>query len=584
MSAGVSGRVARAGLGVLVLLLAGCASVPDSGPVRRVDAVAAPTLEDSVIEQPEVLLLPPEPVPGLSPEQVLRGFLAASAASDDDHALARQYLTPEASEEWDDDAGVVVHDPGQQRISCPTADESGPDCTAPDRLLVSGWREAMISADGAWSVDQGSLVDAYGVQRVQGEWRLSQVPPGVRLTPADVARTYRAVSIHFLDPDGDQLVPDRVYLPVVSRTLPQLLVDALLRGPTGRLRPAVRSAIPAGTALRALRLEGGVVEVDLSGPAASAVEQARQAMSAQLVATLRQLPDVTGLRLLVEGEPLPVRGAQGTQPMDGWPHFESRGSRLRGPGLVVAGGGVRPLVAGAPGGVGEPLGPELEHPALDLERARLAGLRSGARGTQLLVGRGAELAPRLTAARLAPPSWGGGRYGVWTARPGRPELLVVPDSGEPVAVRVPGLVRAGEIRQVCVSRDDVRVALVTGQGPATRLYVGVVAPDPTTPAGVAVTGLEQVAPGLSDVQDLSWADGQQLTVLARSEGAPAAWAVQSDGSAVLPLPASGLEQAPTALASAPGSPLLVASGGQVWQVVGGVARAAVTATDPSYPG
>lgn len=569
----------------LVLLLPACASIPDSGPVRKVEGVASSTVEDSVIEQPEVLLLPPEPVPGLSPEEVLRGFLAASAASDDDHALARQYLTPEASAAWDDDAEVVVHDPSQLRVECRAGGETVADCAAVERLLMTSRRVAVIDSDGAWSVDRGSLSDVYGVERVEGEWRLSQVPPGVRLTPADVARTYRAVSVNFLDPPGDQLVADRVFLPVVSRTLPQLLVEALLRGPTSRLEGAVRTAVPPGTELRGLRLEGGVVQVDLTAPAAAADGDARQALSAQLVATLRQVPDVTGVRLLVDGQPLEVPGVEPTQPIDGWPQFEPRATRARGPGLVVTDDGVRPLTPDTDDGLGEPVGPRLAEAAVDLGRGRLAGLREAGGQTVLWSGRASEVVPRFAADGLAPPSWGGGRYGVWTARPGgRAEVVLVPDAGEPVAVPVPVLARAGGIRQVRVSRDDVRIALVAGEGEGTRLYVGILEPDPSTDAGVAIRDLHQVAPSLTDVQDVSWADGQQLTVLARSEGAPAAWAVQSDGSVLTPLPVSGLSAAPTALASAPGSPLLLESGGQVWQVVSGVARSPVAGTDPLYPG
>jgi hypothetical protein len=582
----VTRRPGAGGLAATVLLLlTGCASVPDSGPVRRVEGVTSSTVEDSVIEQPEVLLLPPEPVPGLSPEEVLRGFLAASAASDDDHALARQYLTPEASAAWDDDAEVVVHDPSKMRVECRAGGGTLAECSGAKRLLMTSRREAVIDSDGAWSVDQGSLSDVYGIERVDGEWRLSQVPPGVRLTPADVARTYRAVSVNFLDPPGDQLVADRVFLPVVSRTLPRLLVEALLRGPTSRLEGAVRTAVPPGTELRGLTLEGGVVQVDLTAPAAAADGDARQALSAQLVATLRQVPDVTGVRLLVDGEPLDVPGVESTQPIDGWPQFEPRATRARGPGLVLADDGVRPLTPGSDDGLGAPIGPPLTDAAVDLTRGRLAGLREAGEQTVLWSGRAPDVAPRFAADRLAPPSWGGGRYGVWTARPGgRAEVVLVPDTGEPVAVPVPQLARAGGIREVRVSRDDVRIALVVGEGEASRLYVGVLAPDESTAAGVAIRDLRQVAPSLTDVQDVSWADGQQLTVLARSEGAPAAWAVLNDGSVVAPLPVSGLSAAPTALASAPGSPLLLESGGQVWQVLSGVARSPVAGTDPLYPG
>lgn len=581
-------RLPALGVGLLLALPA-CASVPDSGPVRRVGTTSSSSaVEDSVIEQPEVLLLPPEPVPGLSPEEVLRGFLAASAASDRDHGLAREYLTGEASAEWDDDAGVVVHDPGQVRIECRSDDDEDRDCAEPDGLVLTGRQQASISEDGAWSVESGTFSDVIGVERVDGEWRLSSVPDGVRLTPADVARTYRPVEVSFLGPAREQLVADRVFLPVVSRPLPQLLVETLLRGPTSRLAGAVRTAVPDGTRLRGLRLEGGVVQVDLTAPAAAADGPARQALSAQLVSTLRQVPDVTGLRLLVEGEPFDVPEGESPQPMDGWPQFDPRGERVHGPGLVVAADGVRPLLAGGEAGLGAVIGPVLVEPAIDLELTRLAGLRPVREGRQELVtGRRASptaLSVRATAPGFAPPSWGGGRYGVWTARRDRPgELLLVPDRGDALAVPLPPRA-SGTVRQVRVSRDDVRVAVVVGEEGDARLLVGVLRPDPARPGRVALERLEEVAPALSDVRDVDWSDGLALTVLARSGGAPAAWTVQSDGSVVAPLPASGLSAAPTALASAPDAPLLVQSGSEVWEVVDGVARRPVPGTDPFYAG
>ena len=46
----------------------------------------------------------------MSPTQVVQGFLDASASFDGDHAVARQFLTPPASADWETDAGVTVYD------------------------------------------------------------------------------------------------------------------------------------------------------------------------------------------------------------------------------------------------------------------------------------------------------------------------------------------------------------------------------------------------------------------------------------------------------------------------------------------
>ena len=577
-----AGRALSVAVVAVLVLLAGCARIPDSGHVRQVEPVAATEGEDSVIEQPDVLLLPPEPVPGLRPQQVLRGFLLASAASDADHAVARQYLTPEAAARWDDGAEAVVHDPAQLRVTC-EGDPTG-TCQGADTLVVTGQREAVLDRGGSYRPDPGPFEDRYGLARVDGEWRLSEVPDGVRLTPADVARAYRPVSLAFLDPTGDLVVPDRVFLPVVSRSLPRLLVDALLTGPSARLAPAVTTAFPQGTRLRRVTLEGGVVLVDLSPQVLRADDDARRALSAQLVTTLRQVPDVTGLRVLVEGEPLEVPGAPATQPMDSWSAYDRDLVPAGVPGYHVMAGAVRPLPRpGAP--PREPLAVGLRHPAVDLEEERVAGLRPDGAAVQLWTGAPSGLVPRLRAPDLVPPSFGGGRYGVWTARPGPdPEVLLVRALGDPVTVPAPELAGLGPLRVLRVSRDDTRVALVVGEGVETRLYAGLVVPDRSTPAGVRLAGLRRLAPGLSDVQDVRWADNQRVAVLARSAAAPAVWLVQSDGSVVEPQAASGLPEAPTGIATAPGHPLLLESAGQVWEVRDGAAVAAAPGEDPFYPG
>lgn len=576
-------------LAVVALLLAGCASVPSDVEVQEVESAGLAAAEsEASVDEPEVLLLPPEPAPGMSPEQVLRGFLVASAAGDRDHAVAREYLTDEASEDWDDNAEVVVYDQAEPlRVSC-EPDDGTATCSEPTSLRVTGQREAVIARDGSFTLDREPLLDSYGVTRVDGEWRLSSVPAGVRITRADLDRAYRAVSVYFLDPSREWVVPDRVFLPVVSRTLPRLLVDALLSGPTTRLAPAVGTAVPPGTELRSVTLEGGVVQVDLSRHVLAAPPEARRALSAQFVTTLGQLPDVTGLRLTADGEPVEVPGVGATQSINEWRSFVRGPAGEQTPGYYVAEGSVRVLPGEASDSrLGTPVGPALLSPAIAPGRPLLAGLRGGADGEELLVGRPPDaLSVRLRADELTGPSWGGGRYGTWTVRRqgGEQELVLVPETGSPVVVPSPGLDDLGTVRTLTVSRDDTRVAVVAGpEGGPSRLYVGLIVPDPSLDAGVSLSRPRIVNEDL-DVLDAAWAGDQGIAVLAAFGGAPAAWLVQSDGSVAEPQAAGGLPSSPEDLAAAPGLPLLLTSGGSVWRVSGGIARLPVPGGDPFYPG
>jgi hypothetical protein len=98
----------------------------------------------------------------------------------------------------------------------------------------------------------------------------------------------------------------RVGLPAaVTRVAPALpgLVRSLLEGPTRAERAkGLRSAIPAGSAIRELTISRRVVTVDLDARfAAGRDEESLTARVGQLVRTLRSAPGVVGVRIRVEG-------------------------------------------------------------------------------------------------------------------------------------------------------------------------------------------------------------------------------------------------------------------------------------------
>ena len=67
--------------------------MPDSGQAgagREIGDISADPLR----------IVPEGPAPGAEPAAVVSGFLRAGAGFDDDHAVARSYLTTEASSVW----------------------------------------------------------------------------------------------------------------------------------------------------------------------------------------------------------------------------------------------------------------------------------------------------------------------------------------------------------------------------------------------------------------------------------------------------------------------------------------------------
>ena len=85
-------------LGLVVLVLAGCATVPGSSDVtvlRRVGDPAEPSA-------------PPGPARGAGPLELVRGWIVASGATAERHSAARAFLSPPAAGSWDDGSSPTV--------------------------------------------------------------------------------------------------------------------------------------------------------------------------------------------------------------------------------------------------------------------------------------------------------------------------------------------------------------------------------------------------------------------------------------------------------------------------------------------
>ena len=265
-------------------------------------------------------MLPPGPQPGATPEAVVLGFLAAQTSARDGHGIARSFLAPSERETWKAGAGVTVYEPRTLGVGTPRTDGDA----AVVELAVDVVGE--VAADGAARVQPPQrTVQTYRLRRGAGEqWQLTQVPQGLTLSPAGRDRAYEPVSVHFLAPRDTRgvsrhLVADLLQLPVASDRA-AALVDRLLAGPSSALQSSVQTAMPEGTRLlQPVRTSpDGEVVVDLSDEVGELSPERRQELSAQLVWTLRQVPDFTRLRLLSGGQPFPVPGADVVQPSSAW--------------------------------------------------------------------------------------------------------------------------------------------------------------------------------------------------------------------------------------------------------------------------
>jgi len=561
----------------LALLLVGC-SLPLPHNPKSVAGVEAEQQRSGELLQ----VIPPGPREGQTPEETVSGFLGAQANADHRHAIARSFLTSAEAQAWDDNVGVQVYDLNRQKVARTIlSGEASDEATVTVSSTVTG----QIGADGSYTTTTAMPVESYRLQLVKGQWRLSDVPPGLRLTAADRERSFRPANVYYLaqtrPTSPPHLVPDRVFLPA-GRDLAPELVRRLLTAPSQALRGSV--VFRPGVRTTGVTTSGsGVVTVDLApvAPALSPIE--RQDLSARLVWTLRQLgPRFVGLRLLMSGRPVEVPGQGEVQDDGAWDSYDPEGVGTPPPYYFVASRRLRSsaqlpattATAGDPG-VRQAIG--VDAVAVTPDRAQIALLDGVAPGpVTVRTGplRGPTYRVVVRATDLRAPTWGSGEQGLWLLRHSRDIVLLPPGGSALRAGTIVGKRPGGAFTDLAVSRDGARVALVAGG----RLYVGRVELGQGLPR---VGDLAALDVGLR-ATTVAWSSGTQLAVLAVARtGQGQVLRVAVDGSAVDVVNSSGLT--PTQVAASPAG-LLVTSGGVLYSLAGRAPVKVTKGTAPAYPG
>lgn len=283
---------------MLTFVLAGCAGIPSSGPVKPGSALGG--TDTSSIE-----FFPAGPITDATPEQILRGFLEAASGPQNDYAVAKQFLTPEFQTKWDPNAGVAI-DTSLRTITM------GPDNTATLSSTVS----ATIDGSGQYAelAIPTTRTVSYSFAQVKGQWRLSSAPQGINLERPILDLIYQTYPIYFFDPSYRFLVPDVRWFARASSTTTRI-TKALLSGPAPWLSSgnAVVTAFPAGTALVAnsVPVIKDVATADFTSALNTADPIALTRIKQQLTASLLGVNSVATVDLYVEGVPL----GQGAQSM-----------------------------------------------------------------------------------------------------------------------------------------------------------------------------------------------------------------------------------------------------------------------------
>jgi hypothetical protein len=530
-------------------------------------------------------LVPPVgPERGVDPFRLVRGFIEATGSAANGHAAARAFLSREAAATWDDQAGVTVIEdaPGAAPLTS-SSDEVR-------RIRVGGSRLGTLTADGSFMPAAGTFSVPLDVVTEDGEWRITNPPPGVLVEATSFQRNYRQVRVSFVDPSRGTLVPDLRWVPAQPvATLPGRVMDLLLAGPSQRLAGAARSAIPETVRLRSNTLvsHSGRPVINLSGLAGMA-EQQRRLVAAQIVASLDGLVPAP-LRLLADGEPL-VPGQAEWRRADIASYAPPTGPRSDVPGQVVIGGRLRWLNgAPVPGPAGDGRFTVLSAARSNPGGELLAVVVTGPDGRpQLRVGPTSgdlALAP-LEAATLTRPTWRPSGTELWTVIDGRTVMgVALSGTGPPLTYQVDAteLTRLGPITQLRLSRDGVRVAAVIGG----RLVVAAVVPE----SGAMSLRHPQVLRqgSLPPTASVDWARPELLVTASAGPSAQVS-SVSVDGLTRRELSSTNLTGPLNEIVAAPGRPVLVADATGLWSysdtqevwepLLGGVGAGSV----PLYPG
>ncbi|WP_181397089.1 LpqB family beta-propeller domain-containing protein [Cryobacterium arcticum] len=486
-------RLLAAAVG-LALVLAGCSSIPRSGPVQvGQDAVTG--------ENPAPVFLPFGPRAGATMEEILAGFIDAATSPDNNYEIAREFLTPSFSTAWKSDTGVTVDD-GSGRTFAALNEST---------MQFSVRPVAEVNAIGEYHEEtpSASLPLRYEFMQVDGEWRISVAPNGTVLDQTTFKDVFSAQSLYFFDPDYRYLVPDVRWYPRGAST-PTKIVNGVLSGPSEWLAGAVTSAFPEGTALTAdaVTVVARDAKVDLNSEALNADRITLQRMKSQLE---NSLPSGLTVSITINQNSQDIDALGAAEPVVN-PRVDARALVLRDGEfgfLAATGKTVNPLP-----GLSEAIA-ALSPTSVTLSPSQTAAAALTAQGVYgIRVGDEARmLDPRQG---LIAPSIDGSGY-VWSVPADRPnELFAYNTQGAALAVPTPWQ-DAATIAALKVSRDGTRVIALLSAGGETRLVVAAVLRENGAPVGLGDP--VQLAVGTGTPVDATWIDQSTVAYLS----------VQADG-------------------------------------------------------
>ncbi|MFD1720078.1 LpqB family beta-propeller domain-containing protein [Amnibacterium endophyticum] len=492
---------------VAVLLLSACAVVPDTGPVRT-------SVPQAPGNDPAAVFLPNPPQDGMSPQDVVRGFVTAASAGQD-YRVAKEFLTPAFARSWRPNASVLIH-----------ATPWGVDAADGDRVRLTVPTVAQVDGDGRYTAIPRTVSSTYQLTQVRGQWRISDGPDQVVLTQAVFPQVFVATQLQFFAPGYSRLVPDVRWFPrqtaapsssVAPSVAPAAVVQALLNGQAPMLQQVTLPVFPAGTALAApVRTSDGVTTVSITLPGGMPSERDTDRIQQALAPSLGR--SIASLRLVVNGRTAPVAPQpELQQPTSSEP-------------LVVSGGRFGALSAQGTLSEDRELGPRIvqQDPSAITVSAqqRIAAVLNG-RGQVVAVTRGGTRVVDdrrdLAAPTLDQRGW---IYSVPENEPGGLRVSRADGTSSDVSSE---LDTTGVI-SIEASTDGTRLLVLRRTGAGTEAYVaGILRDGSGRPTGLTTDRITIDVDPTATALDATWVDQSTVAVLTSNASAQNVVQVQLGG-------------------------------------------------------
>ena len=520
---------------VVLLVAASCASLPSSSAPQVIDTFSPSAPQTAV----------PTPVPDQEPDLLVRDFLKAAALADQRHAAARQFLTDQAAQSWDDSPSTTI---------VLRADLSAAGGRSEDHATYTlrGEKVGSLDPGGIYREESGDLEVEIALARENGQWRIDRLPAGVVIERTEFFSTYAQRDLYFLSATGDALVPDPRWTAARRGDLGYALVNLLATGARSELAEGVRSQVPQSVSVRPSDRDPDQqpsgTTIDFQGLPVFGTQAATQ-FAAQVVWTLAQA-DVQGpYRLERDGSPIDERHA------DGWtvddvasfaPTARSRPAtlaltaadgllRIDGAGARPAGGAWSQVRGGRSG-------------AVSRDGGNLAVATGSEDGSATLYVGAVDGAPErvLESRSLSVPTFTPVGGAVWAVVDGNRLVSVVPGGGrsrveelDPAPLRALG----GPVSDLRIDPTGSRLAVVV-QG---RVYIGTIRVRDGRPLQGS---FRQIGRGLGETaESVAWQDASTVVVGRRSTEAPVV-TLSVDGALTEPLSARNITAPVSAVAAA----------------------------------